>query len=71
VLLNKIKKAIFVLEMKKGLATYNKFIIALLLVLVGHIAFGTGLTEKSSKSNFSLKNLNSKTKAFSLVNLKR
>ncbi|MCE3282261.1 MAG: hypothetical protein K0Q66_998 [Chitinophagaceae bacterium] len=44
--------------MKKGLP-YNKFAIALLLVLVGHIAFGTGITEKSNSSTkFTIKNLN-------------
>ena len=48
--------------MKKGLR-YNKFIIAVLLVLAGHIAFGTGTTEKSSRSNFTLKGHN-KTKSF-------
>jgi hypothetical protein len=51
-------------EMKKGL-TYTKVIIALLLVFAGHIAFGTGTTEKSGKSNFTLKNM-SKAKSFTL-----
>lgn len=41
--------------MKKGLA-YNKVIIVILLVLAGHFAFGIGSTEKSSRSNFTLKN---------------
>ena len=50
--------------MKKGL-TYSKLIIALLLVLAGHIAFGTGTTEKTGKSNFTLKNM-SKAKSFTL-----
>ncbi|HEX6915446.1 MAG TPA: hypothetical protein VF145_09400 [Chitinophagaceae bacterium] len=48
--------------MKKGL-TYYKCALALLLVLAGHIALGTGSTEKSSKTNFTLKGLN-KSKSF-------
>ncbi len=52
--------------MKKGLA-YNKLFIVLLLVLAGHFAFGTGSTEKSNKSNFTLKNLN-KNKSIVLTN---
>jgi hypothetical protein len=48
--------------MKKGL-TYNKVIIVLLLVLVGHISFGTGITEKSNHSTFTLKGAN-KNKSF-------
>jgi hypothetical protein len=43
--------------MKKGL-TYNKIFFVFLLVLAGHFAFGTGSTEKSSRSNFTLKNSN-------------
>lgn len=50
--------------MKKGL-TYHKVFIAFLLVLVGHISFGTGITEKTNRSTFTLKNLN-KSKAFTL-----
>jgi hypothetical protein len=56
-LLNVSKTPIFVIEMKKGL-TYHKVIVAFLLVLVGHISFGTGITEKSNRSTFTLKNLN-------------
>lgn len=51
-------------EMKKGLP-YFKVIIMLLLVLAGNIAFGTGSTEKSGRSNFTLKNM-SKAKSFTL-----
>jgi hypothetical protein len=63
-LLNVLKIPTFVIEMKKGL-TYNKAIIVLLLVLVGHICFGTGITEKSNRSAFTLKG-NSKNKSFTL-----
>jgi hypothetical protein len=63
-LLNVSKSPIFVIEMKKGF-TYRKLIVVLLLVLVGNISFGTGITEKANKSNFTLKNLN-KSKGFSL-----
>lgn len=48
--------------MKKGL-TYYRCALALLLVLAGHIALGTGSTEKSSKTNFTLKGFN-KSKSF-------
>jgi hypothetical protein len=64
VLLNVSKTPIFVIEMKKGF-TYRKLIVVLLLVLVGNISFGTGITEKANKSTFTLKNLN-KNKGFSL-----
>jgi hypothetical protein len=50
--------------MKKG-HTYNKAIIVLLLVLVGHISFGTGITEKSNHSTFTLKGM-SKNKSFTV-----
>lgn len=50
--------------MKKGF-TYHKVIVVFLLVLVGHISFGTGITEKANKSTFTLKNLN-KSKGFTL-----
>jgi hypothetical protein len=63
-LLNVLKIPTFVIEMKKGL-TYNKAIIVLLLVLVGHISFGTGITEKSNHSSFTLKGT-SRNKAFTL-----
>jgi hypothetical protein len=56
-LLNVSENPIFVIEMKKGLA-YSKLLILFLLVLAGHFAFGTGSTEKSSRSNFTLKNVN-------------
>jgi len=52
-------------EMKKGF-TYHKIIAAFLLVLVGHISFGTGITEKSNRSTFTLKNMNNK-KSFILT----
>jgi len=43
--------------MKKGFS-YHKVLFVFLLVMVGHISFGTGITEKSNRSNFTLKNLN-------------
>lgn len=65
VLLNVSKTLTFVIEMKKG-RTYNKFVIALLLlVLVGHISFGTEITEKANKAVFTLKGMG-KNKAFTL-----
>jgi hypothetical protein len=53
--------------MKKGLA-YNKIFIVFLLVLAGHFAFGTGSTEKSSRSNFTLKNTNKSKTTLTPVN---
>lgn len=52
--------------MKKGFA-YSKILVVFLLVLAGHFAFGTGSTEKSSRSNFTLKNNKSKTTALTPV----
>lgn len=51
--------------MKRGF-TYHKFMIVFLLVMVGHFSFGTGITEKGNRSNFTLKNLN-KNKTMNLA----
>lgn len=64
-LLNVSKSLSLYSRMKKGF-TYHKFIAAFLLVLVGHISFGTGITEKSNRSTFTLRNMN-KSKSFTLT----